>query len=119
MNKLKLIPLTPGAVTVAAPWTSREILVQGFDEANTSVCGERYCSLGLTFTGAGRTIAATVVCSNGTTFSTTESFAALLSGKSAGSYHVSFTVPVCRAFKLILTATTDTCTVTNCIIAMT
>jgi len=118
MEKILLIPLAPGAVTVAAPWTSGEILVRGFNEANTSVAPEGNFSLDLTFTGATRTLAATILVSNGSTFVAYEGSSAIFTGKSAGHYFVPFSLPVCRAFKIVLTATTDTCTVTECIVAM-
>lgn len=118
MKKIKLISLAPGSVTVAAPWTSREIPVQGFDELNMAVAPEGHFSLDLTFTGATRTLAATVLVSNGATFVAYEGASAIFTGKSAGHIFAPFSLPVCRAFKIVLTATTDTCAVTECIVAM-
>lgn len=120
MGVSNLVSLSPGAVTVAAPWTSEEILVRGYSRGDVSGASapQGYFSLDLTFTGANRTLAATVLCSNGSTFKAPENATAIFSGKSAGSYIASFSIPVCRAFKIVLTATTDTCTVTECIVVM-
>jgi len=117
-NKVMLSTLAPGNVTVAAPWTSPEIKVQGFGEANSGRSPLGSFSLDLTFTGAARTLAATITCSNGTTFVAPEGITPIFSGKSAGHCLASFSLPICRAFKITLTATTDTCAVTECIVAM-
>ncbi len=117
-NKVMLFALAPGNVPVATPWTSPEIKVQGFGEANSGRAPMGSFSLDLTFTGATRTLAATILCSNGTSFVAPEGIVPIFTGKSAGHYLASFSLPICRAFKIVLTATTDTCAVTECIVAM-
>jgi len=112
-----IIPLVPGAVAVGTPWVSDEILLQPYqnDPARRLVGS---FSLDLTFTGVTRTLAATILVSNGASFVAYEGANAIFTGKSAGHIFASFSLPVCRAFKIVLTATTNTCTVTECIVAM-
>lgn len=113
-----LVEMSPGVVAVGTPWVSPELALDLSlrDPGGQYRVPDGFFSLDTTHTGGSLT--AEVLVSNGGTFKTPEGAAYVLATKPAGSYLSGFDIPVCRAFKVKITATGSNVTVSECIVGM-